>query len=285
MKIFLTGGTGFIGSHVIEAALERGHDVYALRRPGSQPRIVLERQPCWLNGTLSDDWSEALSETDVLIHLASYGVVGGGNNWEQCFKTNLQDSLDLWRRAVDCGVSRFVICGSCFEYGKSATATTYVPPNAPLWPTNAYAASKAAATMAAIALAESYELSLVVARLFHVYGPGEDPSRFYPSLMHAARNNLNFSMTSGDQIRDFIRVDEAASKLVSLAEKTEPDGDFAKKVSLINIGTGIEISIKDFAKKVWSDCKPSSELLIGDLPYRDNEVMRYVPDVASIFVQ
>ena len=168
MRIFLTGGTGFIGSHLLQQALAAGHDVVALRRPGAEARIPLDQQPHWLEGGLADDWSEALASCDAFIHLAAYGVADGAHDWEGCFQTNVIDSLRLWRQAVAAGIRRFLIVGSCFEYGRSGERYESIPVTAPLEPTTAYGASKAAATMASLALAVEQKLELVVARPFHV---------------------------------------------------------------------------------------------------------------------
>jgi nucleoside-diphosphate-sugar epimerase len=93
MRIFLTGGTGFIGSHLLQQALAAGHEVVALRRPHAKPRISLEQEPHWIDGDLADDWSEALTSCEAFIHLAAYGVAEGVNDWEGCFQTNVIDSL------------------------------------------------------------------------------------------------------------------------------------------------------------------------------------------------
>ena len=58
MKIFLTGGTGFIGSHFINAMHRDGHKVVALRRKGSKPRIKLDQEPKWIEGSLDNEFKK-----------------------------------------------------------------------------------------------------------------------------------------------------------------------------------------------------------------------------------
>jgi nucleoside-diphosphate-sugar epimerase len=279
MRIFLTGGTGFIGSHLLQQALAAGHEVVALRRPHAKPRISLEQEPHWIDGDLADDWSEALTSCEAFIHLAAYGVAEGANDWEGCFQTNVIDSLRLWRQAVAAGIRKFLIVGSCFEYGRSGERYDFIPTSAPLEPTTAYGASKAAATMAAQALAVEEELQLVVARPFHVYGSGEAPSRFWPSLMEAATFGHDFPMTTGDQIRDFQAVDSAANQLLTWLMQADVKKGLAK---VVNLGTGEPKTLMGLAEQEWKRLKASGRLLPGAITHRQNEVMRYVPEVSTM---
>lgn len=281
MRIFLTGGTGFIGSHFASQSLTAGHEVVALRRPGASSRIALVREPEWCEGWMTDDWSEVLAECDALVHLAANGVSTVPNDWEGCFEVNLRQSLYLWRQAVASGVRRFLIVGSCFEYGLSGERHDYIPITASLEPTTAYGASKAAATVAAHALAVEYKLTLVIARPFHVYGEGEDPSRFWPSLVKAAQEDSDFLMTRGEQIRDFQHVTATVSQLAMLLhfDYVQPG-----RPLLVNLGTGIAMTLKAFAEREWCRLGAIGTIKFGSIPSRDNEVMRYVPEVDSFLL-
>jgi nucleoside-diphosphate-sugar epimerase len=278
MRIFLTGGTGFIGSHLLQQALAAGHEVVALRRPGAKPRIPLEQEPHWIDGPLSDDWSEALTSCESFIHLAAYGVADGATDWEGCFQTNVIESIRLWRQAVNAGIRRYLIVGSCFEYGLSGERYEALPVTAPLEPTTAYGASKAAATVAALALAVEQKLELVVARPFHVYGPGEAHGRFWPSLVNAAINGVNLPMTEGAQIRNFQPVESAAAQLLDWLKDSQVEPGIPRTV---NLGSCEHITLRSFAEKEWVRLQATGSLAFGKLPYRLNEVMRYVPEVTK----
>jgi len=274
MHLFVTGATGFLGTHFVAAALADGHQVTALRRLGSKPRIPLAQEPNWLDGDLSDDWSEQLQLCDALIHLAAAGVSSEKENWEHCFDINVRRSLQLWRLAVDNGVKRILVCGSCFEYGLSSMAYDYIPADAPLMPTDAYSSSKAAATMAALGLAREFHLQLLIARTFHIFGEGEAGTRFWPSLVCAAKAGEDFPMSKGEQVRDFMHVSIAAQSLLKLTVELEllcPGG------KILNVGTGRPQSLFDFALEQWSALNAKGFLLPGHLPYRPNEIMRCVP--------
>ena len=94
------------------------------------------------------------------------------NNWDYCFDVNVNQSLALWKSAVDNGIKKFLICGSCYEYGKREKIYS-IPTNAELKPIGAYGTSKAVASISALGLTRTFDLNLVIARLFHTYGEGE----------------------------------------------------------------------------------------------------------------
>jgi len=277
MTILLTGATGFIGRHVLQKLLASGHNVIALVRPISVDRLEQHPQLHVISIEKFNIEKTELRNVDALIHLAAHGVVDGLNDWDGCFRVNLHESLALWRRAADAGIKRFIICGSCFEYGRSGERYDFIPPDAPLEPTNAYGASKAAASMAAIALAAEYKLELIIARPFHVYGEGEDRRRFWSSLRSAALAGRDFDMTIGTQIRDFIQVEQVAAKLANIVEATKT---CAGATQIYNIGTGAPQSLADFAYYWWRHWHAHGKLNLGAVVMRSNEVLRYVPKIS-----
>lgn len=277
MKIFLTGGTGFVGCHFINQAHTAGHSITALRRPGSQLRFPLEREPAWVTGTLADSWQQHLSGNEVLVHLAAAGVNTPQTwDWKELFAVNVDQSVKLWLDALDAGIKRFVICGSCFEYGRAAERYDFVPVDAPLEPTGSYHASKAAATAAAVALAVEKNLELALLRPFQVFGEGEAMTRFWPSLRKAAQSGADYPMTPGEQVRDFVPVEQVAAAFVEAITRNDLRPGQPK---IENIGTGKPQSVRAFAEHWWRTWRASGKLQPGALPYRGQEVMRYVPEV------
>lgn len=278
MRLIVTGGTGFIGSHFLNAAVAAGHEVLALRRSGSSPRITVPDSVKWLDGELNDlDFSNPVDQADTaLVHLAAYGVDMSKSDWDACFRVNVTDSLSAWLRAADAGVTRFIICGSCFEYGIAGEAFDQIPTSAVLLPTGAYHASKAAATMAAIGLAHQRNLECLIARPFHVFGEGEADYRFWPSLKKAALSGEDFPMTTGEQIRDFTPVESVAAEFLRVATgaNLQPGTPIIR-----NIGTGRPQSLRCFAEHWWKHWNASGKLLFGAVPQRNREIMRYVPEV------
>jgi nucleoside-diphosphate-sugar epimerase len=280
MRIFITGGTGFIGSHVVNLALSFGHEVYCLRRsPSSCPRIPLIAEPIWLDCPLSEIKANALECIDVMLHLAAHSVQPPYDTLENCILHNLIQPFALFEKAKIAGVDNFVVAGSCFEYGLSAQRYDFIPPSAPVEPTLTYSVSKAAASIAFIQWALQKKVSLSIQRIFHVYGEGEDATRLYASLVSAAKNNEDFPMTEGQQVRDFVPVQIVASALID--ECVSLASSAPASVSICNLGSGNPQTVLEFAQKIWEAHQAKGKLLPGALAYRESEVMRYVPELRS----
>lgn len=274
MKIALTGGTGFIGSHFLQQALAAGHTVRAVRRsPYSQPRFSLLASPDWLDRQLNEVTSLELRGCDVLVHLATHTGNVPYDSLANCLHWNLTAVLTLFEQARLAGIRRFVVAGSCFEYGSSGERFDAIPTDAPLEPTNSYAASKAAASIALLQWAKEHKLSLEILRIFHVYGEGELESRFWPSLRRAALAGEDFPMTEGEQIRDFMPVEAVASAFLDRATLIDWS---SVAVQVLNLSSGEPISICTFAQRCWKHWDASGKLILGQIPYRSSEVMRYV---------
>lgn len=274
MKLFVTGATGFIGSHFVNAAHSSGYTVIALRRLGSQPRITLDKEPTWVEGSLDGDFSDVLSDCDVLVHFASHSANPPYDSLENCLYWNVTMTLKLCNQAFEVGVKQFLIAGSCFEYGKAGERYDFIPTNAPLEPTMTYPTSKAAASVALYGWAIEKQIQLKILRIFQVFGQGELETRLFPSLRKAALTGGDYPMTKGEQIRDFIDVEQVAQKFIEQLDFNNANKDSPK---ILNIGSGKPQSVLEFSQYWWKKWNAKGKLKVGIIPYRDNEVMRYVP--------
>jgi nucleoside-diphosphate-sugar epimerase len=276
MKLFVTGATGFIGSNFVNAAHDAGHEVTGLRRAGSQPRVRLNKEPMWVEGSLDDDFSDILSDCDVLVHFASHSANPPYDSLGNCLYWNLTATLQLCNQALKAGIQKFLIAGSCFEYGKSGERYDFIPTDAPLEPTMTYPTSKAAASVALYGWAIDQKVQLQILRIFQVFGEGELGMRLWPSLRKAALNGKDYPMTKGEQVRDFISVEDVADEFVNslLFDKVMSGIPMIK-----NIGTGKPITVREFSEYWWNKLEAKGELQVGIIPYRTNEVMRYVPEI------
>jgi UDP-glucose 4-epimerase len=274
--LLVTGATGFVGRAFLRACALRQWPVLAVtRKPPSSTDICLPGIT-WAVSELDRIPGSILASCSALVHLAAAGVSDGHGDWSECFSVNVNQSQALWRAAVAAGIRRFLICGSCFEYGRVGERYEKIPPTADLEPVTAYGSSKAAATVLAMGLAATESLQLTVLRPFQVYGEGEAPHRFWSSLRHAALNGNDFPMTAGEQIRDFINVDFVAEKLADHLANPPPQ---AGHPVIHNIGTGKGRSLKEFAQNEWERFQATGRLKVGARPMRMGEILRYVPEI------
>ena len=277
MKVFLTGGTGFIGSHFIHKGLEKGLSIKALKRKeGAQTKIKLNQEPEWLLKTYNELKIEDFKDCSVLVHLAAHSANVPYDTLGNCIIYNVLEPLALFEKARLAGIKKFVVAGSCFEYGKSGDRFDFIPVNAPLEPTQTYPASKAMSSIAFSQFALENNLNLSYHRIFQVYGEGEVESRLWPSLKRAALAGLDFPMTSGEQIRDFINVENVADYFVNycIADDKQNSG-----VRMHNVGSGIPTTLFDFCNYWWKQWQAKGNIIIGKIQYREGEIMRYVPEI------
>jgi len=130
--------------------------------------------------------------------------------------------------------------------------------------------------MAASAFAETEKKKVWVLRPFHVFGDGESSKRLYPQILAAARSGKDLPLTGGNQVRDFINVREVARLLYGYSLLLSGSD---KLFHISNLGSGDPRPLKAFITQIWTEEKATGQLLFGALPYRDNEVMRYVPKI------
>lgn len=256
--------------------MDRGHHVVAQRRsPCSRPRIALKNEPEWLDVSLDQLEQQHFVGFDALVHLAAHTPNPPYDSYERCLYWNAEAPLRMLLAAHKAGLSRWVVAGSCFEYGRAAGRYEFVPVTAPLEPSSSYPASKAAFSLAILALSRELNCRLFYGRIFQAFGEGEAPTRFWPSLRRAALAGEDFAMTSGKQVRDFTPVETVAQAFLDATEKQLEPG-----VPVVaNIGTGHPRTLLDFATENWRNWAATGQLLPGSIPDRPGEVPRYVPEI------
>lgn len=273
MKFFVTGATGFLGTYFVQHAIQSGHSVKALKRPGSPARAAIPDVQ-WVDLELDQVQASNLEGCDALVHFAAAGVSPKQASRLDLMHWNVTASQLLLERAHTAGVRRVVVAGSYAEYGLSADKYDLIPPNAPLLPTTSYASSKAACFVTCHATAVELGLELCYPRVFSAYGEGQFESNFWPALRKAALEGRDFEMTAGEQIRDYVPVNDVAIAFLHAASRD----DIVKGAPTVyNVGSGRPVTMRAFAEGCWNRWHAKGQLKVGALPYRANEVMRFAP--------
>ena len=123
------------------------------------------------------------------------------------------------------------------------------------------------------------KVTLKILRLFQIYGEGELKTRLWPTLREKALKGENLKMTYGDQIRDFIKVDDVSKIILEESINMEEN-----RISIKNIGSGNPKKLKDFVFEAWEKLNAKGKIELGSIPYRDNEIMRFVPNTDLEYV-
>ena len=113
MRIFLTGGSGFIGRRFIKLALSNGHYIYAVSR---NRKFVNKKNLIWLIGEVDKDWKKYMKKSDVLVHLAAISDQGHKKKILKILSFNLEKSFKMILKAIDCKCKYFVIASTSSEY-------------------------------------------------------------------------------------------------------------------------------------------------------------------------
>lgn len=252
MKALVTGGAGFIGSHVVDALIARGDEVVCVDdKSAPQNQIFYWNDAATnINADIRNLDESVYRGVDVVFHLAARSRIQPTvNNPSECFSVNVlgtQRVLDLSRLA---GVKRVVYSASSSYYGHAS-----MPPfleYAPKGCATPYSLSKWQGEEVCDLYTKLYGLSTVSLRYFNVYGPREPLKGEYAPVMGLFKRQKEAGqpMTivgSGNQRRDFTHISDVVEANLLAAEKLNVTGP-------VNIGTGRNYSINDLADMIGGD--------------------------------
>lgn len=281
MKILITGGSGFIASYAIRTCLTQGIQVLIQTRSEIlDESLISSKNISIIKKSFIDLRVEDVEGVDSIIHLASVGVTPQIASWQQLNEINISGSLHICELAKAIN-AKLIVSGSYAEYGDSGLEHESIPVDAILKPTYPYAISKAISCELILAYTRYEKLSTCYLRIFNAYGEGQNPTNLWPSLIRAAKQAEDFSMTPGEQIRDFIHVQDVAYQLIFAATKAEL---IPGKPLVRNCASGIPQTVKNFCQKNWNIYSRGGKLKFGALSYRKNEVMRFVPSLEEKYL-
>jgi UDP-glucose 4-epimerase len=245
----ITGGAGFIGSHLAEALLAGGQQVRVLDDLSSGDAANLPAGVELIRGSVTDAAAVATAMAGVTgcYHLAAIASVERANaDWAGVHRVNLGGTVTVFEAAAQAH-ARVVYASSAAVYGRATTLP--VDEDQPTRPLSPYGADKLGCELHAAAGAEVHGLDAVGLRFFNVYGPRQDPRSPYAGVIarFIGRAQAGLALTvngDGGQIRDFVHVDDAVAALLR-AMATGRAG-----AAVANIATGRPTSILDLARTI-----------------------------------
>jgi UDP-glucose 4-epimerase len=271
--VLVTGGAGFLGSHLVDALLARGDEVVVIDnlRRGRAEFLPLKRVT-FFDGDIRDNatLADACHAVHTVFHLAAQSnVLGAMQDIDYSFTTNVIGTFNVLKAATEAGARKFVFSSSREVYGEQAE--TPVPETAQLAAKNPYGASKLAGEAYCRAWATLGEMRCSVLRFGNLYGP-RDSGRVIPLWIERALGGEALEVFGGDQVLDFVPVAMAVDALLRAAGR-DLDGP-------VNVGTGIGTPILALAERIGA--LAGGRVAVERHPARSAEVVRFVADVSRM---
>ena len=243
--ILVTGGAGFIGSHLVRRLLGDGYSVAVLTRETTDMRRledVLQRLT-----VIRDDMSNMPRLKTKLADLKPYGVFhcaasniksGVAASEDELIAANVAGTAHLVNTLAGVDYKFFVNSGSYLEYGTKSEPFKESDRCEPL---EIYALTKLAATLYCQSVARSAGKPIVTFRIFSPYGPEMEEGRLVYEVVRRARENREIKLTNPETNRDFIHIDDIVDLYVEAMSKAD-----ALKGEIFNLGGGKAVTLKDF---------------------------------------
>jgi nucleoside-diphosphate-sugar epimerase len=281
-RVLVTGGAGFIGSHLCDRLLERGCDLIVLDDFSSGNERNLAHIASRIT-VIRDDvrnvlrHKDALQGVDTVFHFAA--LISGHDSLhdpDAYLDVNVRGTMEVLRLCKALHRPRLLFASSSTVYGQSSEVMTRRESDVPE-PLTVYAMSKIAGEHLIRMYAGLYGYEAVALRLFNVFGPRQSPTHPYANVTckfsHAAANGLGVKLYgSGEQSRDFVYVDDVVAAFLAVAEGADEP--------FYNVGSGQNTSIADLLRIVQEVA--DRKLDVEQMPPWPNDIRAIRADVERI---
>jgi UDP-glucose 4-epimerase len=270
-SILVTGGAGFIGSHLAEKLINEGYNVIIidnLSRGNLNNLLNVRESVKFIKGDIRDYnlMNDLIKNSEVIFHLASLSrVIPCIKDPELCFKVNVEGTEIIARLSSKYG-KKLIFSSSREVYGTAK----YIPVDEdhPLNPENPYGISKVYAEKIIETYAKNYKLSYVILRLSNVYGE-RDFDRVIPIFIENALNNKSLIVYGVDKLLDFIYIDDVVNALVKSM--------YVNENYILNIGSGVGTRILELAELIKRILNRNVNIVIKEK--RKGEVDKFVANI------
>jgi UDP-glucose 4-epimerase len=282
VKTVVTGGCGFIGSHLVEALCQQGHDVVVIDNLttghlGHIEHLIRDKKVKFVEGDIHDDalLEKNLAGAQRVFHLAARISVPESFQEPLAYlETNTADTLKLLNICHALGVKHFVFASSAAIYGDNATNPKHE--NIPPEPQSPYAITKLDGELYCSMYSNKYNVNASALRYFNVYGPRQNPRSAYASVIplfidNALQNKPLIIFGDGEQTRDFIFVKDIVNANLLAAEQPG---------NIFNVASGQRVSINTLAKMIIQITQSKST--IEYQPARAGDIVHSQGDIKKI---
>ena len=251
-KLLVTGGAGFVGSHLCEGLLARGHQVRVLDNLAYGRRDYVPADAEFIQGDIRDlaTCQRAAQGMEGIFHCAAMSRSGPSQDQiDICTQSNITGTQNMLLAARDAGVRRFIYSGSSTYYGNRAVPHREDDPPDLL---NIYGLTKKVGEDYCLLFDKNFGLACVVLRYFNVYGPRQPQTGAYALVLGIFLNRLAEDKVleihgDGRQRRDFVHVRDVVAANILAYERAQEDG---VRGEVFNVGSGDNLSVKELADMI-----------------------------------
>lgn len=278
-RIFLTGGSGFVGANTVHTLVEQGADIHLLVRPESDlyrltsvlPQVTLHKGN--LDSIEDVQTILRLVQPEIIFHLAApSGHPTGPSQKIDMLVSTLRGTANLLFSAHEVGCHKIVYSGSSTEYGKLDHPFLE---SDPLNPITTRGMAKSCSTIFCRQFAQENDLQISILRIFSVYGPWESPTRFITKAVLSAYFDRPLPLTQPGFMHDFIYVQDVVDAILKAAVTSLPPGE------IINISGGRQWSNEDVISLIEQITNKTIQTLPGTFPSRIVDTTFWQGDISK----
>ncbi|WP_339885427.1 NAD-dependent epimerase/dehydratase family protein [Polaribacter vadi] len=269
-KVIVVGGNGYLGSFLIKALKEQEANVFIISRncEASNSQFIVDITNFEETNTIIQK-----IKPDIVYHLAAnISRNRDFSIYENMAAVNVQGTLNLLKslEGID---AHFIFTSSSEIYGnnESPFQENQIPK-----PVSPYSLSKINAEILIQTYCTNHQKKFTNLRVFNFYGEHMPEEFFIPQMINSLKKEEDFLMTKGEQVRDFLYVSDVVSALILSAQNTNAYGE------TMNVCSGKGTKLSTLAAAVNNSMKTKAKIILGAIPYRDNEVWEMIGDNSKI---
>ena len=276
-RVIITGSTGTIGVALADVLTRNGCEVYAVCRPNSSNIKNLKNHEnlhvveCDISNLLALK-GKLNGNFDVFYHFAWSGTFGDARNEIDLQFNNVKYTLDAVNLAKSLNCKVFIGAGSQAEYGHFFEPANE---NTNTKPFTLYGAAKLSAGQMSRVYTQNLGLKHIWVRIFSVFGPCDDSRTLVSYVINELKSGRCPVLTSGEQVWDYLYSYDAADAMIKIA-KSGKDG------AVYCLGSGQKRLLKEYIQDIADVVNPAVELMFGQKPYSENQVMFLSADISTL---
>lgn len=273
----VTGGAGFIGSHLVDRLVEDDLDVTVIDNLQAGKLENLDNvkdRITFIEGDIRNIelLKKAIDDVDIVFHIGANASVSYSiENPRYDFETNALGTFNILNASINSDVKKVVYASSAAVYGEPEY--TPIDEKHPLHPISPYGASKLAGETIGMAFKEIYGLNFASIRIFNTYGPRQPRYVMYDFIMKLRKNSKKLEVLgTGEQIRDYCYVSDMVDAFMLVAEKGN---------GIYNAAGGVPTSIKELAELMVSEISPGAKIQYGGKTWK-GDINILIADITKL---